>query len=98
GRVSERRLPLLAIASPFLFTFIMVGVLVLAHLRTHGNLGRITESEELAGISLFSFGLSLVYAILALCGYRGARRRGSIELSERAPRDVALPARTVVRV
>jgi hypothetical protein len=79
GRVSERRLPLLALASPVLFTFIMVGVIVVPHLLRHGNLG---ESEQLMGISLFSFGLSLVYAILALCGYRCARRGGSVELSE----------------
>ena len=82
GRVAERRLPVLSIASPGLYTFIMVGVIVLPELLQHGQLGRFAGSEELEGISFFVFALSLVYALLALCGYRYARRRGLIQLSE----------------
>jgi len=66
GRVTERRLPVLAIASPLLFTIIMMGVIVLPELLRHGDLGRFASSEELEGIAFFSFALSLVYAILAL--------------------------------
>jgi len=76
GRVTERRLPVLAIASPFLFTIIMTGVIVLPVLLRDGHLGRFAKSEELEAIALFSFALSLVYAILALCGFRFAARRG----------------------
>jgi len=76
GRVSERRLPVLALVSPFLFTFIMAGVMVVPELFRHGHLGRIAESDWLEGVSIFSFALSLVYAILALCGFRFAARRG----------------------
>ena len=66
GRVTERRLPVLAIASPLLFTIIMMGVIVLPELLRHGDLWRFASSEELEGIAFFSFALSLVYAILAL--------------------------------
>jgi hypothetical protein len=76
GRVTERRLPVLAVASPLLFTIIMVGVIVLPELLRDGHPGRFAKSEELEGIAVFSFALSLVYAILALCGFRFAARRG----------------------